>query len=81
MSAAVLCDQCGTMLPVNARGDDEYGERAAWIGLVVAGSDYETCTTTCAIQFLQRDDVLEALADQLEAISEIARVIREADDP
>jgi len=47
MSDAILCDQCDTMLRVNSRGDDEMGERAAWITLGVAGENYEVCTTTC----------------------------------
>jgi hypothetical protein len=69
VSHAVLCDQCDSMLRVDVRGDDVHGERAAWIRLVIAGDEYEVCTTSCAIQFLQRDDVAGVLADQLEAVS------------
>lgn len=68
------------MLRVNSRGDDEYGERSAWIGLDVAGEHFEVCTIACAIDFLQRDAVVKGQADRLEQISEIARIIREADE-
>lgn len=77
MSAAILCDSCNTMLRIDQRGDDEYGERAAWIRLTIADQEYEACTTTCAHALLNRDDILEALADYLAAISEIARTIRD----
>lgn len=77
MSLAVLCDQCDSMLRVDGRGDDEYGERSAWITIGLAGESFEVCTTTCAIQFLQRDEVIEGIADRLEVIAGIARTIRE----
>jgi hypothetical protein len=80
VSAAVLCDKCGATLRLDSRGDDEYGERSAWITLGVAEETLEACTTTCAIQLLQSDDIVDALADRLEAISNIARIIREGPD-
>jgi len=80
MAAAVLCDQCDSMLRVNDRGDDEHGERSAWVTLIVAGETLEACTTTCAIALLQSDAVVEALADYLEATSHVARIIREGEE-
>lgn len=35
---------------------------------------------SCAIQFLHRDNVAEAIAGQLEAVSDVARTIREDRD-
>ena len=77
MSAAVICDQCDSMLRVNQRGDDEHGERAAWVTLGLAGESFEVCSISCAVGFLGRPEIGQGVADHLEGVSRIARIIRD----
>ena len=76
MSAAVICDQCDSMLRVNPVGDDENGERAAWITLGLAGESFEVCSVSCAVVFLERPEVAEGIADHLDGIVGVVRIIR-----
>ena len=80
MSHAVICDQCDAVLALNhADGDDEYGERSAgWIRLGIAGDAFEVCSLACAHEFLSRPELREAIEEQLVAVAEVARTIRDS---
>lgn len=79
MSAGLICDHCGCLLELDSRGEDENGERAAWITVhtsdAALGGDF--CTRACAIGFLEDPDVVEAMDAWAEAIAGVAADIRQ----
>lgn len=80
MSRALVCDHCEESLVLNAKGEHEGGEDAAWIRLTIANESYDLCTRSCAVAFLDRPEVIEAHNAWAEAITDISRAIRGGDD-
>ena len=81
MSRGRICDQCGTVLAVNRKGDDHDGESAAWMTLTTGdGSALDLCSRSCAHELLDDEDFVTAYEANVEAIVGIARVIRGDDD-
>lgn len=80
MSRAMVCDQCGAVLPLNARGEAESGEDAAWLSLTAGGSTYDLCTRVCAHALLDDDDFRASVDAYTEIITEIANVVRDERD-
>lgn len=75
MSRAMLCDQCDAVLPLNARGEHEGGEDAAWIVVHIATLKLDVCSRSCAHELLDRADIVAAHDSYLEVIAGITRDI------
>lgn len=85
MSKGLICDHCETALALNARGDAENGEDAAWLRISTGGFDtsWDACSRSCAVQLIEVGPIGPVLDAELEVISEISRTITEgraADD-
>jgi hypothetical protein len=76
MSAAVTCDHCDTVLLVNKQGDDENGERAAWLVIEAGGLSWDACTRACAIELIN-GPMVEVVEEHQAIIAEVARLIKE----
>lgn len=80
MSRALVCDNCGESLTLNARGEHDGGEDAAWLRLEVGGQGYDLCTRSCVVAFLEHADVIAAHDAYAESITGVARAIAGEDD-
>ena len=83
MSDALRCDNCGTYLDLDKRGEDENGEVAAWLKVSDHNreAEWDACTRSCAIELLGDAGPVRPVIDaHAEVIAEIARTIREARD-
>lgn len=80
MSQALVCDQCDTMLIVNARGESDTGEEAGWLKIVTTWITADVCSRACAIAHIESSDFAEAHDAGLEAITAVALAIRDADE-
>lgn len=78
MSRAMVCDNCGAVLPLDLNGGSSTGEDSAWIAITAANSTFEVCTRSCAHELLDRPDVVEAINAWLETVTDIANSIAEA---
>jgi hypothetical protein len=74
MSKAIVCDQCGSVLVVNDRGESESetGEEAAWVKIVTTFAKYDLCTRACAHALLDSAEFVEAMDEGAAVIAEIA---------
>lgn len=78
MSRALCCDNCGTVLPINAKGENDAGEDAAWLVLKTTTQEsFDLCTRSCMHEFIDRPEFVEAIEAWQETIAEIAGVIRD----
>lgn len=81
MSRGIICDNCGATLALNRQGDDEYGEIAAWITIVVSDDlKWDTCTRSCAMEVLSSGETAEAIDAWHAAIASVAHAIRTGED-
>ena len=79
MSRGLVCDHCGTVLPLNAKGENEFGEDAAWLHIStgVMETAWDLCSRSCAVELLADGEVVAQVLDaELAAIAEITRGIR-----
>jgi hypothetical protein len=81
MSKGIICDNCGSSLALDDRGDDENGENAAWVTIGTTYQRFDACTISCAAALLD-GPVREAAEAALEAVVAVVRAIRgdEEDD-
>jgi hypothetical protein len=79
MSAGMICDNCGDVLPVNDRGDAENGEEAGWVHISTTWVRADLCTRACAIAYLQSDVFVTRHEHELAVITEIANAIADDD--
>lgn len=77
MSAGLVCDQCGTTLIVNSRGDSDTGEEAGWLSITTTFGSYDLCTRACAVALLDSPDFVAQMDEGAQVIAEIANTIRE----
>lgn len=80
MSAAKVCDNCGTTLVLDANGEDEGGEFVAWLRVSTTSGrlGQDACTRSCAVALLADGEPLAiALDNHLAEIARISRVIEE----
>lgn len=79
MSAAIVCDNCATVLSLLPNGDDVDGERAGWIEIEAGGQSWDLCTRACAVHLLDDPEspLVEILELYQEAIAEVVRAINE----
>lgn len=78
MANAKICDNCGSVLTLDASNgrEDSAGEIAAWVTVGAAGTEFEACTRSCAAALLADGTPLAAAVDaHLAVISEAARTI------
>lgn len=80
MSAGVICDQCGVVLEVSARGDDEMGEYACWLKIETTYGKYDLCSRACVVAFMEDEDFVAVMDAQAEVVAAIARSLRGEDD-
>lgn len=80
VSAAKVCDNCGVTIQLNARGEADDGDDAAWLRLHAANESFDLCTRSCVVEFLERPGFVEAMDAWTETITGIARTIRGDDD-
>lgn len=78
MSNALACDNCNTVLPLNARGESDTGEDSAWLVVTTRGfgTSWDACTRSCAIELIN-GDIGQVVDAELEAISSVVRAIDE----
>lgn len=82
VSAAKVCDNCGTTLVLDANGEDEDGEVNVWLRLSTTSGrlGQDACTRSCAVALLADDQPLAAALDaHLAELARISRVIAEDD--
>ena len=79
MSHAIVCNNCGDVLVLQANGDDENGESAGWLQVAVRdGEVWDACTRSCAVELLSDDGPVRPILDaHAEMVAEIARTVRE----
>lgn len=83
MSRGLVCDQCGDTLVLNARGDDQDGEKGAWLNIQVGdNSDLaaDLCSRSCAIAWLEDPAVIQAMTEWQECLVGVALTIKEGQD-
>ena len=76
MSPGLICDACHVALELKPNGDDEFGERSAWITIGTTFQTFDACTVACA-EVLLAGPVHDAADQALEVVSEIVRAVRE----
>lgn len=77
MSKGIICDNCGTALPLDDRGDDEDGEVYAWLHLEIkAGGSWDACTVSCARELLDDEAIANEIAARLEPIAAVSQAIK-----
>lgn len=78
MSDAKVCNNCATVLMVDARGEDPDGEIAGWVQLAIGRGAFvwDACTRACAHELL--DGLVAEVSDNYAAaVAEVARAIRQ----
>lgn len=80
MSKAMVCDQCGTVLVVNDRGDDANGDSAAWIVLETAYRKYDLCSRACVHALVDDEDFEYVYEDGIAAVAAVTRTINGEDE-
>lgn len=83
MSAGLICDNCGTNLPLERnRSEASNGEDAAWIVIKTRGygTQWDACTRSCAAALLESGPLAEQIDAELQSIAEIARAINGDED-
>lgn len=82
MSAAIQCDNCGTVLGgLDQNGEDENAEVYAWIRLGVKGERHiDACSRQCAHELLD-GDFGRAVDAKFESVARIARIIKTGEEP
>jgi len=80
VSRGLICDQCGTALEVNDRGEAEGGEEAGWIRIETQWGNFDCCTRSCVVALVEEEWFVEASEHQQQIIAEIAATIRSASE-
>jgi len=80
MSRALVCDHCGTVLPLNARGEADSGEDSGWLKVTTLNESHDVCTRACLHEFIDRPEFVEAHEAWQQVIAEIVQVINEGRD-
>jgi hypothetical protein len=78
MSRGLICDQCGTTIVVNDRGEHDAGENAAWLVVRATWMSYDLCSRACAVALIETPEFAERHDAELEVIASIAQIIAEA---
>lgn len=81
MSKGLVCDHCQSVIPLNARGEADSGEDAAWVRISTVGFDttWDACSRSCAVELLE-GEIGAVLDAELEAITKISQAIGGEDD-
>jgi hypothetical protein len=81
MSKGIICDQCGTALALDDRGEDEDGEVYAWLTLTTKTDlRWDACTVSCAKELLDKPELAESIGVALEPIANLSRVLKNGTD-
>lgn len=81
MSRALVCDNCGTTLPLLGRNEEsETGEEAAWLQVVTTWTTADLCSRACAADFVLSAGFAERHDAEAQAVMEVARTIRDGAD-
>lgn len=81
MSDALLCDNCGEVLPVNERGDDANGDSAAWLVLKSTYGKFDLCSRSCVVEFCTHNgEFIETYEAGIAAVAAVTRAINGEDD-
>jgi hypothetical protein len=77
LSRALVCDQCGSALSLNAKGEHEYGEDAAWLKISTGAyaTAWDVCSRSCAVELIDNGVVASVVDAELQSIAEIVRAI------
>jgi len=58
MSDAMRCDQCGSVLVLDHRGEDPLGEKSGWLSLKMYGRPRESldlCSRACLVAMVESE--------------------------
>jgi hypothetical protein len=80
MANAVVCDNCKTVLILDARGGEEDvdGELASWITVQGGRREWKACTRSCTIELLADGGPVATEVDVWsEQVAEVSRTLKE----
>jgi hypothetical protein len=78
MSSGIICDKCGTALPLDEHGEDEDGEVYAWLHMSTkTGLDLDACTLSCARELLDDEKISSEIAERLEPIAAVSQAVKQ----
>ena len=80
MANAVICDNCKTVLVLDARNgsEDAAGELASWITIQGGRLEWKACTRICAAELLADGGLVAAEVDEWsERVTDVARTLKE----
>ena len=79
MSKGIVCDNCGTAIALDDRGEDEAGESVAWLHISTTTNNWDACTISCAHELM--DGPIKVTVEAwLEGVQSVIRAINEESD-